>query len=733
MSWKSIAGNQTVSRANLQNAIDTGVFIQKNGVPGTETNRQITKANAQSYVYTWDLYPPFRDKASNQLPVKSNLAVQSNQVYADPYTQISIGNTNRSWVYVIFTTGGGDNWGSVASATDNRCILAGKRYDSGSGGGGAYVSNDSGETWTFLGSIMTSNDAAMAAAMNSYGDYMIITRQVGSFGSQRAYIYWSYNSGINWATGYHDTIDYNFNGAAMSGSGVYATVLGSDGTSYYVWTSNSFGSTWTKTYLCNGIKQLQGDLVGMSKSGQYQLLTPTRTTSPDAGKCFLSTNYGSTWTYFYLTIPPLIAFDVFYGCSVSAGGDYMTISAASSTGSLSSTFISNDFGSTWTTISGAQIAQAVDSSGQFQYQSGRASIDYGNTWGVGQSAYAISVNSTTYTTPYIYAITDDVEINLWQSVDQGASFQGLTSLGYLEVFVATSGSSNNGKYVATIIDNGNNTSTLYTSSDYGSNWETHLGSSGEMLKVCAVSDNGVYFLAVTYNPSNTTSYIYRSTNSGASFQYTYVSYFGYPVSCDMSGDGKYSTIVFYYSGTNYSSILRSINYSASFIQPSSPLLGQLQNKEVTDVCISNNGRYRMLTTREGTTGDLAGRLFYSNDYGATFGEKYYDTDYGMDFCAMDNSGKVCMAGGYGLSSVRVYYTTNGWDSYSPTPWHPPYPLSPPITLGGLNISSDATYWTIVVNQPQFTPPFSTSYTSTDAGATWTSHIISPASFKRLSK
>jgi hypothetical protein len=580
---------------------------------------------------------------------------------------------------------------------------------------------------------MTSNDAAMAAAMNSYGDYMIITRQVGSFGSQRAYIYWSYNSGVNWAVGYHDSIDYVFNGAAMSGVGVYAAVLGCDNTSYYVWTSNSFGSSWTKTYLCNGVKQqVQGGCVGMSKSGQYILLTPPRSTSPDVGKCFLSSDYGSTWTYFYLTVPPVIAYDLFLGCSVSAGGDYMTIIGKSSVSSDTRTFISNDFGITFTIISGGNIAQAVDSSGQFQYQSTRASIDYGNTWTTGQSAYAISVNSTTYTTPYIYAITSDVEINLWQSVDQGASFQSITSLGYLQVFVATSGGSNNGKYVATIIDNGNATSTLYTSSDYGSSWETHFGSSGEMLTCCAISDDGVYVLAVTYNSATNNAYIFKSNTSGLTWTYVYA-YFGYPVSCDMSGAGQYATIVFYSASGNYSAILRTSNYSVNWTQASSPLLGQLQNKEVTDVCISNNGRYRMLTTREGTTGDLAGRLFYSNDYGSTFGEKYYDTDYGMDFCAMDNSGKVCMAGGYGLSSVRVYYTTNGWDSYSPTPWHPPYPLSPPITLGGLNISSDATYWTIVVNQPQFTPPFSTSYTSTDAGATWTSHIISPASFIRLSK
>jgi hypothetical protein len=733
MSWKSIAGNQTISRANLQNAIDTGVFIQRNGVPGTETNRQITKANAESYIYAWSLYPPLRAKASNQLPVKSNLAVQSNQVYADPYSQILIGNTNRAWVYPIFAAGG-DNWGSVASATDNRCILAGKRYESGSGGGGAYVSNDSGETWTYLTSIMTSNDAAMAAAMNSYGDYMIITRQVGSFGSQRAYIYWSYNSGVNWAVGYHDSIDYVFNGAAMSGVGVYAAVLGCDNTSYYVWTSNSFGSTWTKTYLCNGVKQqVQGDCVGMSKSGQYILLTPPRSTSPDVGKCFLSSDYGSTWTYFYLTVPPVIAYDLFLGCSVSAGGDYMTIVGKSSVSSDTRTFISNDFGITFSIISGGNIAQAVDSSGQFQYQSTRASIDYGNTWGVGQSAYAISVNSTTYTTPYIYGITSGG--TLYKSVTQGISFSLISISGYFTK-VATSGGSNNGKYVAAIRDNnpgGFPNYSLYKSSDYGETWSTNFGSNGEIMDCCAVSDDGIYWLVATYNPANSTSYIYRSINSAATFQYTGVSYFGYPVSCDMSGDGKYSTIVFYYSVSNYSSILRSIDYSASFIQPSSPLLGQLQNKEVTDVCISNNGRYRMLTTREGTTGDLAGRLFYSNDYGATFGEQYYDTDYGMDFCAMDNSGKVCMAGGYGLGTIKVYYSINGTFT---TTWQPPIPLYPPVGLGGLNISNDGTYWTIAANfGVGGLNPFCYTYTSTDAGSTWTQSSLYPTvnDFKGLSK
>ena len=304
--------------------------------------------------------------------------------------------------------------------------------------------------------------------------------------------------------------------------------------------------------------------------------------------------------------------------------------------------------------------------------------------------------------------------------------------------MATSGGSNNGKYVAAIRDNdpgGFPNYSLYRSSDYGATWSTNFGSNGEVMGCCAVSDDGVYWLVATYAPTTNVAYVYRSSTSGASWNYVY-QFFGFPVSCDISGAGQYATIVFYSTIGNFSTILRSIDYCLNWIQPSSPLAGQLQNKEVTDVSISNNGRYRMLTTREGTVGNLAGRLFYSSDYGATFGEQYFDTDYGMDFCAMDNSGKVCMAGGYGLGTIKVYYTIDGWTDPTPSYWQPPIPLYPPVGIGGLNISSDGTYWTIAANfGVGGLNPFCYSYTSTDAGFTWTQNNLSPTvnDFKGLSK
>jgi hypothetical protein len=627
------------------------------------------------------------------------------------------------------TSFGQDDWGCVASSTDNRCILAGRSYSPGSGGGGAILSNDYGETFTSLGSVMTNNDAATSAAMSTNGELMILTRQVGSFDADRAKIYRSNNAGVSWIVGYEDGVRYNFNGAAMSGAGNYATVIGSDGGSYYVFTSNTFGASYNRVYLCGGTKSLTTGCVGMSKSGQYQLLTPPSSYGSDTGVSFVSNNWGFSWTSVYYAPPGCGGYiESFTGCSVSASGDYMTVAGYAPACNQYFTFISSDFGVSWTAISSGStgVGQAVDTSGQFQYQDERKSIDYGNTWSnTVISANSISVNPTTLSTPYIYGTT--LGGTLYQSATQGGSFSLVSVSGYFTK-VATSGGSNNGKYVAAIKDNnpgGFPNYNLYQSSNYGATWSTVLSSAGQVMTCCAVSDDGVYWLAATYEGPANTCYIYRSSTGGATWEYVY-EYFGSPVSCDISRDGKYSTIALYSSVGNFSTILRSNDYCLNWIQASSPLAGQLQNKEATDVSISNNGRYRMLTTRVGNT---QGRLFYSNDYGATFVEELYDADYGMDFCVMDNSGVVCMAGGNGVSTFKVYHTIQKWNGYIAWPT-----LPSGTALSGLNISSDATYWTIAVNSG-IGGPNCYSYTSIDAGATWTQNTLSPVvnDFKMLSK
>jgi hypothetical protein len=74
MSWAGLANNQTISFNNLQNAVSNGIFVAKTTIP--TSSEQITKADADTYVYINTSFASYSAKASNQLVVKSNL--QSN-------------------------------------------------------------------------------------------------------------------------------------------------------------------------------------------------------------------------------------------------------------------------------------------------------------------------------------------------------------------------------------------------------------------------------------------------------------------------------------------------------------------------------------------------------------------------------------------------------------------------------------------------------------------------------
>jgi hypothetical protein len=78
MSWAGLANNQTISFNNLQNAVSSGIFVAKTTIPSS--NEQITKADANTYVYLNTSYSPYAAKSSNQLVVKSNLQASLNAI-----------------------------------------------------------------------------------------------------------------------------------------------------------------------------------------------------------------------------------------------------------------------------------------------------------------------------------------------------------------------------------------------------------------------------------------------------------------------------------------------------------------------------------------------------------------------------------------------------------------------------------------------------------------------------
>jgi hypothetical protein len=463
-----------------------------------------------------------------------------------------------------------------------------------------------------------------------------------------------------------------------------------------VFTSNTFGASYTRTNLCQGIKTLITGCVGMSKSGQYQLLTPPEPTGSSIGYFYVSNNYGSSWTAVTVVDIPLAPNDIFKGCSVSAGGDYMTVVAYSLTLNELRTYISSDFGVSWTVISGGSNAQAVDSSGQFQYQKGRESIDYGNTWynvGISGAANSISVNSTTFTTPYIYGTSTGG--NLFKSVDQGVSFSALSLSGYFTK-VATSGGSNNGKYVAAIRDNdpgGFPNYNLYQSNNYGATWSTVLSSAGEVMICCAVSDNGVYWLASTYNGPSDMSYIYTSVDSGATWQYITSTTFQVQ-DCAISTDGQYMTIFRTRpSGGDPNlnvTILNSNDFGASWTG-----VGNYFGTGFGAIAMSGRGRYRTFVS----SNSAGGRIYTSSDYGVNWTVKLFIEDFYATSCAMDESGRIGVASFVGgaiplATTSRIFSTKDGWNTYDTFQPTAPTPLAPPI-ISGVNVSSDGTYWSAV--------------------------------------
>lgn len=83
MPWNTLANNQAVTFNNLQDAVNTGVFLLRNTIPAS--NECITKADADFYVYI-NAYAI--NKASNQLVVKQDLTSYTTGIIFTPISGI---------------------------------------------------------------------------------------------------------------------------------------------------------------------------------------------------------------------------------------------------------------------------------------------------------------------------------------------------------------------------------------------------------------------------------------------------------------------------------------------------------------------------------------------------------------------------------------------------------------------------------------------------------------------
>lgn len=279
MSWSSIANNQTVSLANLQDAVNNGVFTLKNTIP--VSNKETTKGEAEFYV---NINPI--SKATNQLVIKSNLVANtststtSTSTTPPPVARYALAGTAGN---LYISNNGGANWATVpyfnGYSIENVCVSSTGQYmlvvayPISGFTRNLYLSSNYGSSWsTILTNIGTVNNLDIS----DNGQYIIWVT-----GTNSGNVFRSTDFGATFSTSGSPGAS-NWKGVAISSSGQYVTIV-----SYtsYIWVSSDYGASYTAKTAYPGTQWVP---VVMSSNGQYQVA--------GRGTIYRSTNFGSTWT-----------------------------------------------------------------------------------------------------------------------------------------------------------------------------------------------------------------------------------------------------------------------------------------------------------------------------------------------------------------------------------------------------------------------------------------------------
>jgi hypothetical protein len=117
MSWAGISSNQTVSFANLKNAVETSVFISKQ--TQSTSLEQVTKTDAQNYVYLNTGTGDWTALSSNQLPVKSDFTAAATYTLT-PYAKWGNFTSNYDYSFFYFIDSGPENY--IGLVTSDTCV-----------------------------------------------------------------------------------------------------------------------------------------------------------------------------------------------------------------------------------------------------------------------------------------------------------------------------------------------------------------------------------------------------------------------------------------------------------------------------------------------------------------------------------------------------------------------------------------------------------------------------------
>jgi hypothetical protein len=534
MSFASIANNQCVSCNNLQDAITNPPFyapaFPSNPVP--VSTKQITKQEFEDYILaplsisypTIAAYPPFANKTTNQLVVKSDIYITGTITMEPAYGIYFTSSTNANLAAFSYPV------------TSNTTI----DYDF-----QVYADNGSGFGFElYIDGTITSPSGY--AHITIYSNDQIVDQSdiFASSGSQYVLLSFPYtiyapssirvvvqDGGIN--NGVTD-VTFPISSVAVSRTtGQYQVVASAkvgpqflDNLQGYIYRSIDYGVNFQK------VGGQQSTLVGywnsiaISDTGQYVVA------GEQYGKLIFSNDYGASFTDITSNVPscdspnPLAISNV----SISGDGAYIIVcllpSLCSASSPTSRSYFSNDYGASFSfaieedeqNAQNSFFVSEINSDGSLMVISKQTGIskstNNGASWtSVTFGTQGISKRGISMTSSG--SVIGLIGADIYTSTNSGSSFSTFVASAYRGIAVFNDGSNR----FYTLYYSANTVYPIYQS---GASFATPLtavtGPGNKQWWAISASDDGQYILAGTCNyNSNNTNELWRSDNGGSSW------------------------------------------------------------------------------------------------------------------------------------------------------------------------------------------------------------------------
>lgn len=335
MGWNDIANNQTVSYANLQDAVNLGLFTLSSALP-TPSNKQTTKAIALQHLNGINAnYPLFAERLPNQLITKDSIYIGGEFILDPQYGKVitSMSGTNLP----TFTY----NVTSITTRTYNATIPS--QVITVGVTGNAFV------TPVKLTLAVDSVILDQKALVNNGSDLITLTLPVTVASPSSIAIRVSSGT-VPSVPDPPSLTGLAFSAVSVSRSTGQYMAAGQGRsrnpvTAGYIYTSSDYGATWTQRS-----RYGYWQVISHSHDGQYLLAVE------QYGNAYRSSDYGVGWTQ--ITNFPAPAAGVtalqkltFTGAALSSNGQYQVITTLPNLYSdgfnYSSIFVSSDYGATW--------------------------------------------------------------------------------------------------------------------------------------------------------------------------------------------------------------------------------------------------------------------------------------------------------------------------------------------------------------------------------------------------